>query len=345
MGQTQPRIIGGMFGLVSEVIRTDPPPFWRTSQVLLVNARAGLRLLIETLHPPQIWLPSYLCDVIVAAVTAAGLTPRFYPVGTDLRVSSNRWREAVQPNDLVVVIDYFGFSADNTVIEGSRRQGALVVEDAAQALLSSHVGTNTDFAILSPRKFLGVPDGGILWVNPTSSWADLTLPPPPNQWWLKAVTATVLRREFDRYGGDRHWFQLFQETERSAPSEKYAMSTLTQAMLQYSFDYGEIARQRTANYLALAERLRPWAVFPTLPAETIPLGFPVRTKGRDQVRQALFDEEIYPPIHWPLSGIVPKRFQASHQLSAELLTLPCDQRYNEQDMERISKIYLREVGG
>ncbi len=345
MDQGPSRIIGGMFGLESDVRVTDQPPFWHSSQLLLVNARSGLRLLIETKQPAQVWLPSYLCDVMVAAVQAAGKSPRFYPIDTDLKVSDDTWLSEVQPKDLVVAIDYFGFSADRNAIDGPRQRGARIVEDAAQALLSSHVGKDSDFVLFSPRKFVGVPDGGILRVDDASEWADLTPPPPPERWWLKAVTAGVLRKEFDQHGGDRRWFRLFQETELTAPTEEHAMSTLTRAMLQHSFDYSAIARQRVSNYLALAKSLGQWALYPSLPLGVVPLGFPVRLKARDQVRQVLFEEEIYPPVHWALAGVVPELFRASHLLSAEILTLPCDQRYNEQDMERISKILLREVGG
>ena len=49
----------------------------------------------------------------------------------------------------------------------------------------------------------------------------------------------------------------------------------------------------------------------------------------------LFDEQIYPPWHWPLGGVVPESFGASHRLSRSLLTLPCDQRYGETELRRM----------
>ena len=123
------------------------------------------------------------------------------------------------------------------------------------------------------------------------------------------------------------------------------MSTLSRAMLQHSFDYGAIARQRISNYLALTKNLSKWALFPTLLPGTIPVGFPVRLEARDQVRQALFAEEIYPPVHWASGRGCSERFSVPATfLSAEILTLPCDQRYNEQDMERISNIIIEGSG-
>lgn len=45
-----------------------------------------------------------------------------------------------------------------------------------------------------------------------------------------------------------------------------------------------------------------------------------RYKEEGRFRQALFDHEIYPPVHWPIKGIVPEKFRDSHQLSDEIMT-------------------------
>lgn len=344
MASERPAIIGGMFGLGGDVLAADPPPFWRPSQLLLVNARAGLRLLVEQGRPQQVWLPAYICDVMVAAVQAAGQSPRFYPLGPDLRADGLAWQDDVRQGDLVVVVDYFGFPPDETVIQAARNRGARVVEDAAQALLSSHPGADADFVLFSPRKFVGVPDGGILRVKDKAAWIDADPPPPPGRWWLQAFTAGVLRREFDRHGGQRRWFQLFQEAERTAPSRLYAMSTLAEALLRHSFDYASIARKRVANYRALASALERWALYPELPDHVVPVGFPIRLPERDRVRQALFAREIFPPVHWPLAGVIPHEFRPCHELAEQIMTLPCDQRYNQGDMERIIQGVLQEVG-
>ena len=42
-------------------------------------------------------------------------------------------------------------------------------------------------------------------------------------------------------------------------------------------------------------------------------------RGRDasQLRQDLFTEDIYPPVHWSVEGIVSAEFVGSHQLARE----------------------------
>ena len=66
------------------------------------------------------------------------------------------------------------------------------------------------------------------------------------------------------------------------------------------------------------------------------MGFPIRHPDRDRIREALFVEGIYPPVHWDLRGSVPEDFAESHRLAGHILTLLCDQRYGRGDMERMT---------
>jgi hypothetical protein len=150
----------------------------------------------------------------------------------------------------------------------------------------------------------------------------------------------VLRGEFDTYGGSRRWFELFQESENRAPMGHYAMSEFSRNLLRCGFDYEQISNRRRSNYAALSNPLRRLAVFPDLPEGVVPLGFPIRSSGRRRIREHLFANEIYPSIHWAIEGLVPSEFGASHRLAGDILTLPCDQRYDVAEMERVARRVL-----
>jgi dTDP-4-amino-4,6-dideoxygalactose transaminase len=338
----EPEIIGGMFGLeeVLPNLNGCTPPFLKGRDIFLANGRSGIWLLIELLSPSQVWMPSYLCGGMLPAVDQSATDVRFYEVDYDLAVPSLEWLDNVRPGDLVILIDYFGFPCDSSCAARAKEQGAWVLEDACQALLSGEVGQFSDFVVFSPRKFLGVPDGGVLILNRELDCQDIDLTPPPAEWWLKAFSASVLRREFDIHGGNRHWFKLFQEADSTGPIGYYAMSELSKALLRHSFDYSTIAQRRIDNYKFLTEVLGDIALFPSLSANIVPLGFPIRVKNRDRLRQMLLDHQIYPPVHWPIQGIVPRKFRDSHKLADEIMTLPCDQRYDRRDMKRMVSVIL-----
>jgi dTDP-4-amino-4,6-dideoxygalactose transaminase len=340
----RPRIIGGMFGLPGELRCHDShPPFLKGDDICLVNARSGIFLLCKLLTPTTVWVPSYLCGAMLQPVEMTQTRSRFYEVTYNLTVPSGEWLKDVQRGDLVVVIDYFGFPADRSVASHVKEKGAWVLEDACQALLTGQVGKLSDFVVFSPRKFLGVPEGGILTLNRATPLDGVNLEPPPAVWWLKTLNANIMRREFDLHGGDHRWFQLYQETERESPVGYYSMSELAKTLLLHAFDYSVIAQRRISNYHVLANELGEFALFPELPAKVVPLGFPIRLRNRDEVRQRLFENQIYPPVHWPVQGIVPEEFKASHRLAASIMTLPCDQRYDNDDMTRMARLVLEGV--
>jgi hypothetical protein len=203
------------------------------------------------------------------------------------------------------------------------------------------VGGISDFVLFSLRKWIGVPDGGILRFPESLALGDISMETPTTTWWLKALQATVIRREFDDGLPTREWFNLFKEAEDGAPTGPYAMSQLARAIFEYSVDYSIIAQRRIDNFRALLERLVNYAVFPEIRPDVVPLGFPVRVGNRDAVRQALFDHQIYPPVHWQIDGVIPPKYEDSHRLARQIMTLPCDQRYGPKDMERMADVFLQ----
>lgn len=336
-------VIGGLFGLESKLLpKHVAPPFLIGRNVFLVNARSGIRLLVNQLRPPQVWIPSYLCHTISSAIDPKMTVISFYEVDYDLTVRSDQWVSEVKSGDLVLFIDYFGFSYDRRLAGLVKEKGAWVLEDACQALLSSQVGgAPSDFVLFSLRKWIGVPDGGILRLPEGFPLDGISLEAPANTWWLKILHATLLRREFDDGLTVRDWFKLFREAEDAAPTGHYAMSQLSRAIIENSVDYSIIVERRRDNYRTLLTRLASHAIFPSLERDVVPLGFPVRVAKRDAVRQALFEKQIYPPVHWAIEGVVPPEYEGSHRLAGRIMTLPCDQRYGPEDMDRMAEVFLK----
>lgn len=332
--------MGGVFGLEPRVpaTRERTCPWMGKPALRLANARSCLAVLVAHLRPPTVWLPAYVCGAVLQAFAGSPAAVRYYAVDATLGVRSGAWVAEVQANDLVVLIDYFGRLAPADVAAAVRRRGAWLVEDASQAFLSAGVGQQADFVVFSPRKFVGVPDGGVLVSNTSVDLSRAATSPAPQDWWGTALAASIGRRQFDAHGGDRTWFAHFQQAERESPVGPFAMSPLSRDLLETGIDYATLARRRLANYRQLAGELADLALFPELPAGSVPLGFPIRVERRDALRTFLFGHHIYPAVHWPLDGVVPASFETSHALAASILTLPCDQRYAEPDMARLARL-------
>lgn len=122
------------------------------------------------------------------------------------------------------------------------------------------------------------------------------------------------------------------------PIGRYAMSDMSKILLSTAFDYGAIAQKRIDNYQILAAELSRIALYPVLPHGVVPLGFPVRTANRDELLSLLYAHNIYPPVQWPFRGVLPEEFTESYRLLGDFMMLPCDQRYDEEDMQRVIRL-------
>jgi hypothetical protein len=337
-------IIGGLFGLAvpSAVGSATAPPFPSSRLGYFLNARCAIHQVCCGLKPKAAWLPSYLCSALIEPFNKLGVAVRYYHAGPKITNSSTDWVRDVASGDFVLVIHYFGFPNDTLPTDEVNRRGGVIVEDASQALFVKQQYPGSSCIVYSPRKFFGVPDGGVLATSDLNVLDSVPLDPPPTDWCTSAYTMTQMRREFDLLGGENRWFPLFRRVEESFPLGPYRSSDLARMLIEVGTDYDSMKKARRENYSALLARLREFALFPELDDETVPQGFPVCVDAsqRDEVLERLYAQGIYPPVHWRLEGIVPEGFRDSHLLSRRILTLICDQRYTISDMARQADAFL-----
>jgi len=342
------QIIGGVFGLhVSEKHESmSLPSYLNTTHSIqyYANARSAIWAILVTLRPKTVWYPSYLCPSMLHIQEIAGIQGRFYPVDTKLQVNDVSWIENVGYGDVVLFIDYFGFQHTAELYDNVKRNGAYVLEDASQALLSENVGAYSDYYVLSPRKYIGLPDGGVLCTKQNVPSIDMQLHSPSEEWWLKAYSTVLLRYRWDNDDlqvSQDDWYQERKRAGKDIPCGPYSISTMSLSILKSAnVDWQNIMRKRRENYLFLQERFKYIAIFDMLPSDVVPLGFPIRVPAhkRDSILKELYIHQIYPPVHWRLENIIPSEWVDSLVLSAEEITLPCDQRYTIDDMNYMSDI-------
>jgi dTDP-4-amino-4,6-dideoxygalactose transaminase len=343
----KPKTVGGMFGLPLSLVPraaqgTNNWLFFSGQAQFYANARCALYSLLKKLDPGCVWLPSYICPSVLDPANALNLTVKFYEVNSKLEPDLFRLAD-VRRGEVVVVMAYFGFPADTLAAKAAKQQGAWVVEDASQALLSRHVGNSVDYVIYSPRKLVAVPDGGILVIC-----GDNPIPEPANvgaltAWQLMLLEAAIQRREFDARGGDNLWFDIYRRASERAPVGAFPMCDLSVSLLHNGIDFEAAAQQRRRNFTVLSGELSKWGLYAGLDEDTAPLGYPVRVCCRDTVRKNLYAHSIYPPVHWDLKSCVPAEFHESLALSDQIMTVPCDQRYDESDMGAVVKAVVSSV--
>ena len=338
------KIIGGPFGIESQIVEDEDNAWFVENSIGFINGRSALTFACVVLDPDKIWLPSYCPDFLISCFPKNKL--KFYEIGKDFRVKDYKWMAGLTQNDVVVTIDYFGFPFDEECAKIIREMEVCIIEDACQALMSSFIGKNSDIIVLSPRKFFGIPDGGLLVCGQYGRFLDIE--PKLNEWVRCQTDLQVLRKDFDDknicldYNDIKRISEL---NEDNVPLDFCRMSDVSKLILYAGVDYRNAINQRRVNFKLLLEELWDIALFKDQPETVTPYGFPVLVENRDRVKRFLLRNNIDTEIHWKMNK-VPKKYKENHDVSKRILTLPCDQRYTEIDMYQISetlKLILREL--
>lgn len=157
-----PWTLAGLAG--HERLRVYSLARWALVEALRLASARGRAVLV----------PDFICREVVASLALSGAEPSYYPVGPDLSLAADP--AGLPPAAAILAVDYFGFPQDlEPFLSYSRRSGAVVIEDAAHALLSRDsggalLGTRAPLGLLSQRKSLLIPNGGALLVNDEGLW-------------------------------------------------------------------------------------------------------------------------------------------------------------------------------
>lgn len=283
------------------------------------TARSALAAVLAARGIKRVWLPAYVCTAL--AEGAAGLDCRFY--GVD-RALNPLWPDQLEPGDAVVTVSYFGKPST-----GGRRD-VLWIDDRAQAL---DAGPRwADVTLYSPRKLVGVADGGLL----VSAGA---LPSPTDDGddslWIPETA-----RALDPDGLEpSRWYPQFQAREAAYRVDRAAASGRTILALKALSATAAIAR-RKANWRVLARRLADRALWDDPDPDFAPLAYPIIANDPAALVKALAAERIFCPRHWAELPGGTEEFADARWLSEHLVSLPCDQRYTAQDMSRLADAVL-----
>lgn len=328
------RAIGGFLPLRLPTPATDSVlKHWLAgseSAWYLHNARSALHALWEALRPARIWLPAYVCQE-VAAAGPRSCASAFYPLDAGLHPDVRWLAENLSASDHVLAVDYFGRPPSDAFIGLVRaRPDVTWIEDRAHAL---DTGTQPwgDWVLYSPRKLLGVPDGGIL-VGRKQSLPRLA---PSALWEVDFVMPLIERLEDIGECRNAHWYARYVQQEQAMPMSTRPMSQITFGLLNYLNPQPD-ADVRRRNFSILARRLARWAFLDETDPMFAPLGFPIRVPCAASLAKHLASRRVFAARHWRTLPSDGSTFEREHTIARELLTLPCDYRYADSDMEAVA---------
>jgi hypothetical protein len=308
--------IGGYFGL-DLPDRGDAFP----DMIKFQSGRAALRAALECAGITRVMLPAYICDSVIQAIIDAGAVVETY------RLDDSLYPKCL-PNSLpekcvLLYVNYFGLCAANVTRLLQEIPDNQLIIDNSQALCA--LPTKALATFYSPRKFVGVPDGGLL----VTSGLEINAPENEDKSSLSRMRHLILRMSYPARNGYPDYIESEKSLENTQPLR---MSRLTSRILA-SIDMTTVKRWRRENYLALAVRLDKYnASKLDLDPESVPLCYPLIVGWEVQhLKKTLAGKGIYIPTYWPdarprvSDGI-------EHFLTNCCLAVPCDQRYSLDEM-------------
>jgi hypothetical protein len=262
----------------------------------------------------RVWLPAYICVSAVEGAAASGAEILFYPCDRTLRAELSAVARDLRSGDAVLGVDYFGRSVGNDFLElRNGRPDLLWIEDRAQALDTGRPAWG-DVLIYSPRKLVGVGDGGLIF-----SQDDL---PRPAAEGSSALWAPEDARALDPDGANpAGWRPLFQAREASLKVDRMSVSARTLEALG-RVSARKIGNARRENWRVLAAALGEFALWGDLEPEFAPLAFPIVVEDIGSAVAALAELRIWTPRHWAELPSDPDEFPEAAWLSARASRCP-----------------------
>ena len=273
--------------------------------------------------PNLIWLPYYTCDVVLQPLKRQNIDYKFYHVNENLEIPDF---PQLNEEELIIVNNYFGIKDDYINYLVSIYRNKIIIDCAQAFYMPEELGV---MMFYSPRKFFGIPDGGMALV--------------PIDKGLKLDTD----QSFDRCGNllmrldgevGLGYDEFKKNSARISNSPLKRMSRLTSRMLR-GIDYDFVRIKRLDNYRILRDALEKENLLSTPLIKNIscPMVYPYRTKDTG-LRQRLIENQIYVATYWPNVKKWCSCVDVEYKLTDEIIPLPIDQRYNKDDMLRIISI-------
>lgn len=340
------RPIGGFLGLELPRGEGGLRELWDASdeRLAFVTASAAFAQLIEVTRCGAVWLPAYICPEF--AQTAPVDRLRYYPLDADLSPRVDVLANYAREGDLVVGVDFFGRAPGRPFLDYvASSPHILFLEDCAQAMETGQPAWG-DWRLFSPRKLVGVADGGLLVPCSDKARGQTGIRSVrDDRGMMDIVKPQLARFEDEDEAHNEVWHGLYRAKEASFPISNQRVSRLTWALLGL-LDAESIAERRRRNFAELASRLGAWAYLTDQFPPFVPFGFPVRLppERRAAVQGYLHQQKIFSAVHWANPPSPASEFPAEHRLAAKLLTLPCDQRYGEAEMCRVAEAFVNAVG-
>ena len=316
------KAIGGYFSL--ELPYNEYGEYHRDA-IRLNTGRYCLEYVLRVKKYTKVYLPYYMCDAVLQPINKLGLDYQFYHIDKYFHIA-----EVLHPkkDEVILYCNYFGLMDEYVKIVTDRYAPNIII-DNTQAFFSRPLPEIDTF--YTCRKFFGVADGAYLYTNKE---ADFDIP--------QDYSSSRMLFLLDRL--DKSAEEAFSDYHKSEDTldhdEIKKMSKITQFIMSSIF-YKSIADRRISNYTYLHDNLSSSNTLSVdLERESVPMVYPFLSDDIN-LRKKLIENKVYVASYWPNVKNMSNLESVESQFAVNLIPIPIDQRYGNDDLNKILEIIGR----
>ena len=295
---------------------------YHKNAIRLNTGRNCLEYILRARRYQRVFIPDYICEVILEPFRRLGISYEFYHIDKNLEIIDDI---SLRADEALLYTNYFALK-QRYVEKLAALYGNQLIVDNTQAFYAPPLeGIDTFYTC---RKFFGVSDGAYLYTD-----TRISTPIERDVSWSRT---THLMKRIDLSAEEG--FADFQKTDSSLDNNPMRkMSKLTERLMQ-SVDYRISAKKRRANYTLLHRHLKSSNRL-KLPLEegVVPMVYPYWTDD-EGLREQLIKHQVYVACYWPNVINWTSSEHTASCLARLLLPLPIDQRYGITEITRILEI-------
>lgn len=319
------KAIGGYFGLE---IAQNNNKYIHSEGIHINSGRNALEYIlrnIPSIH--RLWIPYYTCDVIMEPINKLDISYSFYHINNQLELIEDIH---LQTNDYILFTNYYGIK-DTYIIELADKYSEHLIVDNAQALYAKPIeGIKT---IYSPRKFVGLPDGGIAYIKRGLNIDNLAQD-------ISFDRCSHLLKRLD-IGAEAGYSDFRENSHQLVNQPIKRMSNLTWILLQ-NIDWDKVQEKRMNNFKQLHNRLSHFNRLNIPDSETFscPMVYPLYCEDTT-LKKHLIENKVFVATYWPNVLNWCKEDMFEYELANKVISIPIDQRYDNKDMDQIINLILQ----
>ena len=314
-----------------------------------LSGRTAINIIIRDLKSiknfKSIYLPSYCCDSMIYPFIDEGIKVFFYDVYLDEKYEFKFDIDDNLELNAILLINYFGFQNKNVVeiAKKCKEKDMIIIEDLTHSLFTPDLCSKyVDYKFASLRKWTALYSGALA----IKTNGEFIIPfVEKTNTLFSSLRKDGMDKKFSflQYGfGDKaKYLEILNQAEDVLKFDyrNYGMDSDSLEILS-KLDIEIIKKTRIKNAVKLLSSINKLKyiipIYNDVKEGDVPLFIPIIVKYglREKLRKYLIENDIYCPVHWPISEyhIISKK---SKFIYDNILSIVCDQRYSEDELDRL----------